>query len=357
MSRSAAFQEHLEGLGIWFPAGDGDALRTAASGWTETAEFLEDIGAVLTQAAANITDNYRGEAAERFFELWQSWDGDEGYMATTAQACRRLGASLHDFGGDVDRADETLLGLIEEAIELRQEAALTRADPRLADDWLRDAAGQLADGLGGQVEARTGALGEVAALPAELAPIDPGQVDWVSPGDMTDLTMLATDTVDFGAGPGTHAAGANVDVPLPDAPTDPLDPAADRGAAVEIPPVELPEEWAGGTGGGGGGFAGGSGGGFDASAFELPSYDQPELEVPELDVPAAESSAFDPLSSGPLAAGAAGAAGVTAAAAAKAGRSSPMMPFMPMGAGGVGGDDGKEPTRRRRRVVVVPPIA
>ena len=38
-------------------------------------------------------------------------------------------------------------------------------------------------------------------------------------------------------------------------------------------------------------------------------------------------------------------------------RFGPMMPFMPMGAGTAGGDDGKEPTRRHRRVVVVPPIA
>ena len=338
MGRSAAFRERLDELGIWFPEGDGDALRAAATGWAETAEFLEDLGAVLERAAANVTDNYRGEAAERFFELWDRWRGADGYLAVTVRACHQLAATLDDFGGDVDRADETLLGLIEQA--------LGHPDRTAADDWLRDAAKQVAGGLDRQVEVRRGALAEIAALPAELAPIDPTQVDWVGPGDPRDLSYLAIESVDFGAGPGTLAAAAD-GIELPEVELDPLDPldaVAERGAMEELPPVELPEEWSGGGGGGGGGSGGfGGGGGFD-----LPSYEVPDTEVPE----------FDPTPSVPLIAGAGAAgAGVAAVAATKAGRSGPMMPFMPMGAGGVGGDDGKEPTRRRRRVVVVPPVA
>ena len=362
MGRSAAFREHLDVRGVWFPAGDGDALRDAASGWFQTAEFLDDIAAVLVAAATNITDNYRGEAAERFVELWARWCGDDGYLAATVRACRQLAATLEDFGGDVDRADATLLGLVEEALDLRLQAAeqpavdLHAAD-RAIDEWLRDAAGQVAAGLDRQVANRVTALGDVAKLPDELAPIDPSRVDWVTPGDVTDLTHLATATVDFGAGPGSHR-GAPIDTVFPDELADAAA-LADRGPQEGGAPLELPDDWAGAGGGdwagagGGGGY--GAGSGFDMPEFDLPAHEQPDL--PAFEAPDVDPSAFD--ADPTIVGGAAIGAGATAAAAAatKAGRSAPMMPFMPMGAGGIGGDDGKEPTRRRRRVVVVPPVA
>lgn len=321
-------------------------MRLAATAWADMAGFLEDIGGVLASVGESITENYRGAAAERFHETWQRYVSATGYIATTVADCRRLAASLEDFGGDIERADETLLALIEESLELRQQAAAALVDPAVYDDWLRECSTVLAGDLTGRAQARCDGLGRIERMPdaaesVDVSAIDPDAIAWADAGDPMDLTYLATETVDFGAGPGKLAG---VEIPIEE-------PSAPEGAPVEpeppVPEVPLPEELptggggggGGGDGGGGAGFGGDGGGGFDPEDFAIP---EPEpIEIPPPD---------KAMSGGVIGAGA-GAAAALAASAAKSGRM-PFMPMMPMG-GSSGGDDGNEPKRRKRRLPVL----
>lgn len=346
MSRTAAFGEHLDSLGIWWPRGDGDALRLSSTSWSQMASVLEEIGEVLDGVADSIVENYRGTAAEKFHKEWQRYTGPGGYVSTTAGHCRQLAASLDDFGGDIDRADDTLINLIEQALQLQSEAAAVNADPTAIDEWLRECAAAVAAALSGNADQRANALATIerlqgADMPADMAAIDPGSVDWVDPGDPDSLANLAYTPVDFGAGQGEIKL--DFELPDPDGETPPA--GEEPGGDTDLPPLPDPDDLgagAGGGGAGGGGGASGFGGGGGAGGFDAGSFSLDDAVPDEV-----------PFSDGALlagAAGAVGAVGTAAAAAAKSGRF-PFMPMMPMGAGG-GGDDGNEPRRkslRRRR--------
>jgi hypothetical protein len=318
VSRTAAFGEHLDSLGIWWPRGDGDAMRLAATAWNDMAELLEDVAAILRSVGATITENYRGEAAERFHETWQRYIRSDGYVATTIADCRRLATALKDFGGDIDEADATLLGLVEEALAMRELAAAAFADPRTYDDWLRECAAVLAGDLGERAGVRSSGLAAIAAMgdagvPVDVSKIDADSIDWADIGDPRDLSYLADETIDFGAGQGTVNAPSD-EVPVPE-----------------------PEPAGGGGGGGAAGFGGGGGGGFGAGDFSIPEPEPIEIAPPP-------KGLHDELALG----GAGAAAAVAAANMAKSGRM-PFFPMMPIG-GAAGGDDGTEPRRRKRKL-------
>jgi uncharacterized protein YukE len=406
MSASAAFGEMLDALGIWWPRGDGDALRSAADGWQQTAEIVDEITAVLTTVSSQLVENYHGESATRFAETWSKWSGDTGYLTTTATDARRLAAALADFGTDIDVADRTLVQLIEQAL------TAPRATPGPApgtlpamDDpwmvWLWECAEVMRGELATRANRRNDELAEVTPHMLPPAPntidvttIRPANITWPDPGQPVDLSDLADEPVDFGAGEGrlpvtdapdvgeppnlwapsgggpvnitivgdNNTVTVGTGVGLPTTPTEPTDDVVEPIEPItELPPDSVPEvleDPLAGLGGGGGGFGGGGGGfgggGFDASAFDLPEFE------PLVD-PVAPLAANDPVPvsiSPPMPTQIAGVGAVTAGAvAAKNGASRmPMMPFLPMGGMAGGGDDANEPKRRKRRPPLDPPL-
>ncbi len=233
MSSSAAFGEELDALGIWWPRGDGDALREVAAIWTSMADLIDDVAMVLDAAAKSAIENYRGDAAGRFADLWQNWSGTTGYLAVTVADCRRLAAALTDFGTDVDVADRALVQLIEEALAANG-LGTTSGMLDMWLMWLRDSAGV----LGADLAVRAGrSIDLLAAVepsqqpnlptvsnPAAIDPavIQPDKIQWPDPGTPGDLSSLATTDVDFGAGQGrlpvVTAPGTTPSSPLPSTP-------------------------------------------------------------------------------------------------------------------------------------------
>jgi hypothetical protein len=409
MSSSAAFGEELDALGIWWPRGDGDALREAAATWTAMADLLDDVAMVLDAAAKSAIENYRGDAATRFADLWTHWSGSTGYLAITVADCRRLAAALTDFGTDVDVADRALGQLIEEALAANG-LGNTSGLIDMWLTWLRDSADLLGADLSLRADRSTGLLAQVQPahqppMPAVIDPavIQPDKIQWPDPGTPGDLSSLATTDVDFGAGQGrlpvVTAPGTTPTVPLPTTPVgspttsqpapvtvvingngntvtvgatvpgafntipDPLPaltplpstnslspdtlPALAHLAKMPDPPPPLDTSSETGNLLGGGGGSAFSGGGA------LPSFDNPPIDstlpvLPSLaDLSPAASVAPVPITIHPPAAAA---AGVGAVAAKAAGSKTPFFPMMPMGGGaGSGGDDGQEPKRRVRR--------
>jgi hypothetical protein len=399
MSASRVFGEELDALGVWWPQGDGDALRESADAWQATADLLDDIARVLDAAAALVTENYRGEAASRFAALWARWSGEQGYLATTITDCRRLAVALADFATDVDVADRALVRLIEDALTVTALPTLIVLD-EVWRTWLVDGAAVLGTDLGTRADHATGPLSvivECATLaPQERVAIDPACITWPSMGTPADLSSLGTTPVDLGAGEGGLAAPG---APVPELPVAPARP------PTLPPPLSqhvLPPSGTGRSGEGVYVVVEGDGNTVSVT-IEQPNTMAPSLEtlpggdpLPEpppivepldtaplgeqrawnaggvsVDPPPLESVAtplrlpdipastepreldmpipvrVDPPGSGALAVGAA--AGAAAAAASGASRM-PFMPFMPM-AGGMtsGGDEGNEPRRRASR--------
>ncbi len=410
MSASAVFASELEQLGVWWPEGDGDALRVSADAWLATADLLDDIGRVLDTAAAMVTENYHGEASGRFAALWSRWSGERGYVAVTAADCRRIATALTDFAGDIDTADRALLHLIDEALDSTLAPTLASLD-ELWQAWLTDGADAIGAGLGRRADAAADQLAQAGAgtpilSPDERAAIDPARVTWPDLGAPVDLGHLATTPVDLGAGQGELPTVTVAPVPVPDDVGDP-----------SLPPVTTP-----GTGAAGGVtvIINGDGNTVTIEAPATPAIPPFEYEPPPdafdpfatddgptdpfatelaeplpIDDPAFDfQDGLDPISSpspfdtfetfdtpvaptvasaparlgeidtidtqspiairvdppgpGALAAGTAGAAAAAAGAAAKSGRA-PFFPFMPMGGGMTGGDESPEPRRRSVR--------
>ncbi len=214
MSASSAFVDLLEQLNMWWPEGDGNALRAAADGWSETAELIDEITTVLNAVAHRLTDNYRGEAADRFGETWSRWSNDTGHLRATAQDCRRLAAALNDFASDVDVADRTLVQFIEQALA----AAAVKPNPlnpmMLPQEWLtwlQTAGAQLLAHLATQTCTHTNALNTGVgncALPTapgdrpDIANILRTNITWPDPGKPADLSGLIVGEINFGAGQG-----------------------------------------------------------------------------------------------------------------------------------------------------------
>ena len=209
MSATKTFGEQLDALGIWWPRGDGDALREAAATWTAMAELLADITAVLDAAARSVVEHHHGDAANRFGELWQHWSSDSGYLATTVADCRRLAAALNGFGTDVDVADRTLAHLVEQALE----AMASAIAPGAIDvwmTWLHDVTSGVSQDLSLRAAHHADPLENIQPTRQPRLPTDPGDVaidptriTWPDPGTPSDLTNLTTTVVDFGAGQGT----------------------------------------------------------------------------------------------------------------------------------------------------------
>ncbi len=220
MSSSSAFVDILEQLEMWWPNGDGNALRCAGTTWIETAEFIEEITSVLDSVALRLSENYRGGAADRFSETWAQWTSEIGYLRTTVADCRRLAAALNDFGTDVDVADRTLVQLIEQAIAgARLSPSIvhpTVVNPTVLppewSSWLQAVGHQLFTRIATRTTAATGDLEDgivtctLDAAPRdrpELATMFTTNVSWPHPGTPADFSALATGEVNFGAGQGT----------------------------------------------------------------------------------------------------------------------------------------------------------
>jgi hypothetical protein len=413
VSATAAFGEQLDSLGIWWPRGDGDGLRELAAAWSATAELIDDITAVVDTAAARVAEHFHGEAANRFTEHWATWSTtDSAHLPATAADCRRLAATLGDFGTDIDVADRTLLRLVEEALD---GAATTPVAPTPAPTpvespwivWLRDCSNQLGNGLDDRVSHHCRNFVMIEEQRAVRGPSDvdrtvlnPSAITWPCPGTPIDRSSLATTPVDFGAGEGGRPApisplpngpgsvgpggpsgqvsivvngdGTTINLsgnvsaapslpPVADLGPEPTDvsllgPAAalataDRvpGVTPELPQLDVPADALGsGGGGGGGGGFGGFSGGFSADAIGVPEPLDFSTDPPT-DAIAPDIQVPINTSSG-FAGAAAGTVAAGAAVAATAAKGSrPFLPFMPMSPGGMTGDEAPEPTRRRRR--------
>ncbi len=241
MSSSSAFIDLLEQLDMWWPEGNGNSLRIAADSWNQTADVIDEITAVLHSVAERLTDNYRGEAADRFTQTWSAWTGDTGYLGVTAADCRRLGAALQDFATDVDVADRTLVQFIEQALSesaIRPNPANPAMLPQDWLNWLQTAGAQLCSHLTTQTSAHTTDLGVnvgTCALPpapgdvTDLSSLISTNVSWPNPGTPADLTSLANGEVNFGAGQGSFRYLPPSITPLPLPPTvHPVRPPGDR---------------------------------------------------------------------------------------------------------------------------------
>lgn len=396
------FAAELEALGIWWPEGDGDALRVSADGWTAAADLIEDIGRVLDVAASMVTEHHRGIAAEAFAALWANWTGPAGYLAVTVADCRRIAAALTDFGTDIDVADRALVRLIEEALDAQIAPTLLLLD-ELWCAWLTDGATAIGAELASRADTACASLPDAALGPIlsadERAALDPARVSWPDLSTPADLTHLATDLVDLGAGQGDLPIDGTVPVPpptdggtvpvpgdvAPPTPSFPTFPASGgvtivvngdgNTITVETPsytapsytppvyddvfePAPLPEF---GADQGLDAFAAVEPTGFDPSpgVFDVPPVASAPARLAELDRRGVTDSFRNdagPLPATPIvidppgsaAAVAAGAVAGTAAAAARSGRA-PFMPFMPMGGAMSGGDESPEPKRRVTR--------
>ena len=285
------FAAELDALGIWFPEGDGDALRISADSWSAAADLLEDIGLVLAAAAGSVVDNYHGDAATRFAELWSHWSGPEGYLATTVADCRRIAAALADFATDIDVADRALLHLIEQALDAQLVPTLALLD-ELWRDWLADGALTIGTVLAQRADASTAPLATVGLQPVlspeERAAIDPTRVTWPDLSEPDDLTFLATTPVDLGAGEG--------DLPTVDGPSVPTEP-GDGTTAPDDPATSTPGSLPGSPSGGGINIV--VNGDGNTITIETPSYGAPDLGSTGAfaDTPLPDPLAPDPISS------------------------------------------------------------
>jgi hypothetical protein len=237
MSASRAFGDALDARGIWWPRGDGDALRELALAWKVTAEVVEDLEAVLDQCARATMENYHGAASDRFAGHWNKWSGDRGYLSSTVADIRRLVAALTDFGTDIDVADRTLARLVEQAVDETQRTP-TPANTEVWMAWLHDcsaairsnldaAATRCGDGLSPIVEAQPPRVTEV-----QLAAIHASEITWPDMGIPSDLSAIATGSVDFGAGQGRLPVELDPSTPVP--PTIPAIP-----SPVAPPPTTI----------------------------------------------------------------------------------------------------------------------
>jgi uncharacterized protein YukE len=214
MSASSTFADLLEQLDMWWPEGDGEALRSAANGWSETADLIDEITDVLNAVAERLTDNYRGEAADRFAETWARWNAESGYLGITAADCRRLATALMDFANDVDVADRTLVQLIEQALTAAARTPNPINPMMLPQDWmtwLQASGDQLFGLLSTQTSMHTTEIdtnvGNCSLPPApgdrpDLSSIIKTNITWPDPGKPTDLSELANGEINFGGGQG-----------------------------------------------------------------------------------------------------------------------------------------------------------
>jgi uncharacterized protein YukE len=396
---SASFAEQLDALGIWWPHGDGDALRGAAQAWSDMADVLDEIGHVLDAVVAAAADGHAGEAATRFAEHWRRWSGPTGHLQVTSADCRRLAASLRDFGTDVDVADRAVALLAEQALEEIVRALLPET-AELWTTWLHDSTAVLRDDLGARATVQADTLATLGTAPAIEAPhapspadVDPSRITWVDPGHPLDLSSVGTTVVDFGAGQGV--------LPLPEpapAPEPVVDPAPTPAPTVDPSPATVPSVVAQ-PGGTNVVIVGNTGtinltidGTGPARADTVPmvaavpsTVPPPAIDplplrpvsstagasrwspspyvapTPAIDAPVVTDTvptpvpiSIDPPPSAfvpPVPAATAGVAAATTAAVAAtaAKKSNGFMPFMPMGGSASNGDEGNEPRRRSAR--------
>lgn len=245
MSASAAFGEALDALGIWWPRGDGDALRDTARSWVAMADFIDDIASVLDAAATNVADTHHGRAASSFAAMWATWRSDHGHLGVVAADCRRLAAALGDFATDIDVADRRIVQLLEQALAASVVAPPVsgwRPGPPFAIDatcrqWLHDGA----EVVRAEFEHRTARcrqhVGEVrervvrppgsrgAIGPGANSVLDPDAISWPDPGRPRDLGFLLSGIVDLGAGQGNLLRPPPIGVtPIDVTPIEPLPP-------------------------------------------------------------------------------------------------------------------------------------
>lgn len=397
MSAAAVFAAELDALGIWWPRGDGDALREAARTWSAVADELEASAFVLETVAACVADAHHGAAAVRFATQWSAWTGPDGHLQATVTDCRRLAAALADFGTDVDVADRAVLLLAEQALA-EMARALTPDMVQAWIDWLIEGSDGVRADLATRAVTCTTALAACterrpatpdASLPVEL---DPARIAWPDMGVPTDRSAVGTTPVDLGAGPG-------------ELPSELLPPVVEPPVVEPVPPVDVrpgpvtpdpitpypPSSYLPSAGGPTIVIVGNSGTItidieapataalplsyepaplLDAvpdavpsfAAFDpAPAWEPPApVELPAVLLP--ESAPFErppepvPVSVTPPGSGAVATAGVAAAATAAtavvaeaAKKNNGFMPFMPMGGGASSGDEGPEPRRRVRR--------
>ncbi|MDL5160144.1 hypothetical protein [Actinomycetospora termitidis] len=98
----------VEQVGLWWPAADGERLRTAAAAWDRTAAELERAAVVGRSGADQARAGWSGEAAERFAV---SWAAHEVALRDDAAGCRALGVALVRFAEAVEDAERRVVEL------------------------------------------------------------------------------------------------------------------------------------------------------------------------------------------------------------------------------------------------------
>lgn len=391
MSAVSVFGDALDELGVWWPRGDGDALRAAGQVWTAVADNLAEMADVLDVAADVIAGAHRGDASRRFADAWAPWSGPEGHLRATVADCRRLAASLADFGTDVDVADRTLFALVEQALD-ELVRAMTPEAVEAWTQWLRESADGTRTRLDSGATRCTAALeacGErrpvapsptspssmlpSSTLPAEL---DPTRIEWVDPGTPLDRRALLDQPIDLVGGPPAPVPPAPPDPPVVAPSPDPTAPTGIRTEAggttivvtgnsgpvtIEVNAAPVTPAWAPDptptpVPDAVPSLASLSSGG--SSMPSIPSWSpaplppveplRPVEPLADVSVPTTVPVTIE---RAPMPVDAVAAVGTTAAVAAVAGKkaSQGFMPFMPMGGGSGGNDDGPEPRRRARR--------
>lgn len=398
MSYTAAFGPELDALGIWWPRGDGSALRSAATGWGQMADYLDDLTAALDGAARRALDEYTGQAAAAFENHWATWSTDPGHLPQVAADCRRLMAALNDFSYDIDAADRTIAQLIELALTAVVTNPIRPGWTGLLDlgpewhRWLHEQTTSICSALERRAERCGHALHGTGLAhlhqpdhvglddlpppnaedvvwtwgpwplrpPIDLGLIDPEAIEWVDPGTPVDRRHLGTAPVDFGAGqapplptdppppPGPPLAGPP---PCPPAQREGVEPVPQEPEPEPVPPVEPlpPPTVEGGEGAAEVGPAPSAPAVVVPPPVDLPAFDPPPLTTPGTqDLAAVGWSTEAALPLTPLGPPADAAAAAASGGSGRSGRMPlPMMPMMGM-AGGAN-DDGQEPRRRRVR--------
>jgi A nuclease of the HNH/ENDO VII superfamily with conserved WHH len=115
-STSEEEKTEVVSFGLWWPAGDPDKLREAATAWDDMASHLETATTTLTGAASTVTQPNTGAAINAFHGHWQRTGGPEGALPTIAGHCRTMATACREFADEIDEARKQILQLAAEIV-------------------------------------------------------------------------------------------------------------------------------------------------------------------------------------------------------------------------------------------------
>ncbi|WP_405617093.1 DUF6531 domain-containing protein [Streptomyces sp. NBC_00076] len=93
-------------LGLWWPEGDSDKLRSAADAWRTFAEAVDDVRAPVHRSASSVIHHNTGESIEAFGTFWGRYakDKDGGWLSDLADSAREMAKALDKFADAIDDA-------------------------------------------------------------------------------------------------------------------------------------------------------------------------------------------------------------------------------------------------------------